>query len=624
MCAGPRFHDGRTLLLGISLGILAYLIRPSSSLLGPRLKPLVAMASPPLVLLCWFVLQRELLFTDRIGQVFYRTTYGDTAWRFNSAILIAFGIAFSFRLFRSSDKRERNYGTICMLAFLPLLLGFKSIGPVGETSSLAYKWDRRVRPAVSEPLSGGKTLSYWASRVSGLAEESEPALESIRAMGPEGVRALIQEFRTGEGAWDKGEERPQSWSVRQHAAEALIRLGPDAQLAVPLMIESLRSSDRAIREQAAAVLGRTGDSSASVVNALIRALEDEDSAYHATKSLARLSEKDPAIIRQLAATAKGSRPKAAYWATVALAEVENVSTIVLPELIECVQRAPKDQRQPAVQAIALCGTNAGSAVPVLIVALKSSEEWTRKCIYIALGRIGPAASNAIPTLRAALTNETYLPARADIARALWRIDSNQIELVSAAVRQCLNERSEVQRNGGVTYDFLSALDLIGEMGPRATRFDADVRRNLDSQDLNIQFNAAWALLRISPDRATPARATLRRLTGLDEYPLEHIGSDEWGKGLSELKRQRESFHLRMAAAGALWQSSEDLKTPLTALISDLVRDWDYFTSMKHPVPETRAAVPALVAIVQDPSRARVHSAAREALRAINGSDGERW
>src|SRR6185369_5101253 len=99
---------------------------------------------------------------------------------------------------------------------------------------------------------------------------------------------------------------------------------------------------------------------------------------------------------------------------------------------------------------------------------------------------------------------------------------------------------QVQREGGVTYDFLSALDLIGEIGPRAATFLPDLQSGLESQDLNIQFNAAWALLRVSAGRAGSAEATLRRLTGIDEYPLEHIGTDEWGKGLSELKRKRES------------------------------------------------------------------------------------
>ena len=42
-----------------------------------------------------------------------------------------------------------------------------------------------------------KSLSYWASRANGLAEESEPATAAIRSMGPEGVQALVRAFQTG-------------------------------------------------------------------------------------------------------------------------------------------------------------------------------------------------------------------------------------------------------------------------------------------------------------------------------------------------------------------------------------------------------------------------------------------
>lgn len=625
ICAGPRLVDGRTFMLLLSLGFLAYALCPSCHWLKPRFKRLAGLALPPAVLLSWFTFQRELLFTDDMSQAFYRSMYGEAAWKLNSAILVAFGIGFSLRAVRTADKCERVYGAFFILAFLPLLFGFSFLRPVGPTSGLRGRFDAWTHPPPAEPSVAGMSLTYWATRVNGLAEESEPAMQAIRSMGPAGINALIRSFRTGEGSWVQGEKRPQSWSVRQHAAEALTKLGPEARSAVPVMLEALRSSDRSIREQAAEALGRMGDDSQPVVAALINALEDEATEYNAMKSLARLGEKNPGIVRQLAATAMGSKSKAAYWATVTLARIGSPSTLVLPGLIEMVQRAPNDQRQPAVQAIALCGTNAAAAIPALMGALKGSQEWTRKCIYIAFGRIGPSASNAIPALQTALTNEIYLPARTDIARALWRVDSTQIDLVSAAIRESLEEgASQLRRDGRIGYDYLSALDLIGEMGSQAATFIPELRSNLSSRDPNIQFNAAWALLRVAPDQAGAAERTLRQLTGIEEYPLEHIGSDEWGKGLSELKRKRESFHLRIAAAGALWQTSGDLKAPLTALISDLLRDWDYFTAMKSVIPETRAAAPALAAIAEDPAHAEVRAAAREALRAICGSAGERW
>jgi len=483
--------------------------------------------------------------------------------------------------------------------------------------------------AQTEPSVGGKPLTYWASRANGLADESEPAMEAIRSMGPEGINALIRAFRTVPANFSQGQRLPQPWSVHQNAADALRKLGPDSRPAVPVMIEYLRASDPIIRHEAADILGTIGDASQAVIDALIRELEDDDNAYYAMKSLARLGETNIGIIQQLAAKAKGPNPKAAYWSTVSLSELGSASSPALSDLIECVRRGPNvlpdDQRQAAVQAIALCGTNAVKAVPALTDALRDSQEWTRKCIYIALGRIGPSASDALPSLQTALTNETYLSARTDIARALWRIDPNQFDLVSAAIKKSLDEGSrELRREGGVPNDFLSALDLIGEIGPKAIQLVPELQKYLESQDPIIQFSAAWALLQVSPNLSNPSEMTLLHLTGLENYPLENIGSDEMGRVLSELKRKRDSFPLRIAAAGALWQKSEKLKPAMTHLIADSVRDWDYFTSMQRVIPEENAAVPALRSILVDSAHTKAHGAAREALRIICGSAGERW
>jgi len=521
--------------------------------------------------------------------------------------------------------RQRIYGGVCIAAFLPLLLWFNSLAPVGPTEGVRYRLDAWQHPPVNEPFANGKSLSYWASRVDGLANESEPALAAIRSMGREGVNALTLGFQTGEGHWKVGEERPQPWQVRERAAAALAKLEAHSAPAVPLMIDSLRSSDRNTREQAAEVLGRAGDVSQPVINALIQTLGDEDTAYHAMNALTRLAEKSPAIIPQLAAITRGPKSKAAYWAMVTLSEIGPESVSVLPELIECVQRGPGESRQPAIQAIALIGPNATQAVPALEAALKDPDTWARKCTYIALGRIGPAASNAVPALRSALTNESYQPSQMDIARSLWRIDRGQLDLVLPAISKSLDDGDkELQQEHRLTYNHLSALDLLGEIGIDAVSFVPRLRQYLNADDSDVQFNAAWSLWRVSPADGPAAQATLRNLIGLENYPLETIGQDDWGRALSDLKRNRESFHPRIAALGALWQMDEKDRPMLAAALADLLRDWDYFSSMKGLSPEDAVAVPAITAIESDPAHVKVRENARVAIRAIMGKSGERW
>ena len=625
MFSGPQFFDGRSILLLSGFGFVAFALSPACRWLNPRLKQRVLLVIPPIILLLWFLFQRELLLSGLRTSSFYRSMWGLSAWKLNSAIFIGFGIAFAVGIVRMNGIRHRIYGIICILSFLPLLAWFNVITPVSPNAGIRYRLDVWMHSPVKEPFADGKSLSYWANRVQDVADTSEPAVAAIRSMGTNGVNALIREFQTGEGYWTVGEQRPQPWSMRQHAAEALIKLGTNSAAAVPLMIDSLKSSDQNTRKQAVEVLGAAKDASPQVIKALIRSLEDEETAYYAMKSLARLAEVDPAIVNQLVVVAQGPRPKAAYWAMVTLSETGQATLPVLQDLIACVQLGPSESRQPAVQAIALIGTNAAQAEPALTAALKGSDEWTRKCIYIALGRIGPSASNALPVLRSALTNESYSPARMDVARALWRIDRAQLDLILPAIKQSLDEGDrQLQREKMLSLDYLSALDLIGEIGAGAASFVPRLQRCLESNDSDIQLNSAWSLWRVSPKDASASKTTLYRLIGLENYPLERIGPDEWGRALSDLKRRRESFHPRFAAFGMLWQMDESAKPELATALADLLRDWDFFTSMKHISPEEVAAVPLLSAIENGPAYVKLHEAARKAKWEILGNAGERW
>ena len=69
---------------------------------------------------------------------------------------------------------------------------------------------------------------------------------------------------------------------------------------------------------------------------------------------------------------------------------------------------------------------------------------------------------------------------------------------------------------------------------------------------------------------------------------------------------------------------EKARPALTAALAELLRDWDFFTSMKGITAEESAAVPLLTAIENDSAHAKVHEAARKAKREILGSAGERW
>jgi HEAT repeat protein len=78
--------------------------------------------------------------------------------------------------------------------------------------------------------------------------------------------------------------------VRLRAAQAVGELTPDAEPAVPALIESLKDEDLEVRYAAAAVLGLIGRKAASAVPALLLALTDEHPQVResASKALGRI------------------------------------------------------------------------------------------------------------------------------------------------------------------------------------------------------------------------------------------------------------------------------------------------------------------------------------------------
>lgn len=97
-----------------------------------------------------------------------------------------------------------------------------------------------------------------------------------------------------------------------------------------------------------------------------------------------------------------------------------------------------------------------------------------------------------------------------------------------------------------------------------------------------------------------------------------------GRALVEPKRKRESFHIRMAAAGALWQTDFEDKDSLRKFTTQLLKEWKHWTSMKAVIPEEQALVPLLNEIIADPNAKEVNPMATTALSDISGSRGERW
>jgi HEAT repeat protein len=128
---------------------------------------------------------------------------------------------------------------------------------------------------------------------------------------------------------------------RLAALRALTRYGPDAEPAMPRLVELLKDKDSEVRWRAAMTLGKIGPAARGTVPALVAALQDED-----------------ALVREHAAEALGD-----------------------------------------------IGPDARDAVPALTTALRDPDARVRRDAVRSLGQIGEAAKAAAPAIRPLLDDK---------------------------------------------------------------------------------------------------------------------------------------------------------------------------------------------------------------------------
>jgi hypothetical protein len=113
------------------------------------------------------------------------------------------------------------------------------------------------------------------------------------------------------------------------------------------------------------------------------------------------------------------------------------------------------------------------------------------------------------------------------------------------------------------------------------------------------------------------------LLGVDNFPLEDFGKGPFS-GLASIKRDRESYHIRAAAAGMLWQIEPGARDVLKPTLMQLLKEWNLWTSMKSIIPEDAALVPVLVEFMKDEKYRELHPVAEEVLDHVMGAKAERW
>jgi endoglucanase len=237
---------------------------------------------------------------------------------------------------------------------------------------------------------------YWKEEVlnalipdEGLAESEQNTLGG--GQGSTGTETIVQEL----SALLKDPE----WTIRKNAAISLADRGPEAEPAMPALVEALSDEEWQVREPAAKALASIGPASQPAVPMLIKALSDEEW-----------------LIRESAAQA--------------LTAIGPSSQPAIPALIEALSDEEWHVRESAAQALGAIGTASQPAIPALTKAL-SDEEWqVREPAMLALAAIAPDDPDVLAALQASL-NDPEDHVRRAAAKALKMIDIANRPLDSA-------------------------------------------------------------------------------------------------------------------------------------------------------------------------------------------------
>lgn len=235
-------------------------------------------------------------------------------------------------------------------------------------------------------------------------------------------------------------------AVREEAALALGRLGPDSEPAVPIILKNLTDDDWQVREGTAIALGQLGLDVGGVYEGLANALDDEMPGVRAksARAIAVFGARDVEVVGKILAMASERDPKMRAASASALGTI------------------PDDAR---------IGTLSQQTVDTLSVLLEDHEEKVREVAAKAIGRHGRSASPYVEQLHKLARFDDSPRVRANAAEAIGKT-SNIPERSIQVLRRVLRDRKSIVVERAVW--------SIGEFGPYAAPAFKQLSKLIDS------------------------------------------------------------------------------------------------------------------------------------------------
>ena len=329
--------------------------------------------------------------------------------------------------------------------------------------------------------------------------------EVAKALAQIGVPAL------GELRQALRDENPR---LRQRAAWALARFGPDARAAVPDLIDALKDTQPAVRAHAAAALGEIGADARAAVERLVAAVRDRS-------------------------------PEVRMQALNALGLIGPDAVAPLAKVLD--EDTDDRVRGDAARVLAFYGKDAKPAIPALIRAARDRNSFVRLAALATLGAVGTDAKEALPVLLEALESKN-LPTQTQAFQSILQVGSRDLPELLKTLRK-INDKAD-----------WAAPFLLPQFGPLARNAIGPLTDALQDRNAGVRMGAAVALGQVGKDAADAlpalgqllqdtnpsvqlaAMSAIRQITGLDQADQQALGlltqqQQQWLKLMQQVEQQ---------------------------------------------------------------------------------------
>jgi HEAT repeat protein len=490
---------------------------------------------------------------------------------------------------------------------------------LGKTGALAIYTVPRLVRALKDPDAGVRQAAAFALGEIGPAawQSAYPALLEVLshdsdslarrsaalALGNLGKLALTDEDNAVPvvcQALEKALADPDA-AVRQNAVWALGRIASKkADAAVSSLCQALADSDSLVRRDAALALAEFGSSAHAAVPALLdRFQQERDSATRKTTLTVLVNlvgPDDQAVAAELRAALEDKDRELARTAGLGLANIGGPGArAAVPALCEALHEGEADVRRQAAAALAHLGPKAAAAVAGLAQALADTDPVVRRNAALALSRIGKKAEPAVPALAKLLAaRDEPDEIRMFAAEALWQISPAVQPAVPVLLQVVKEDPNYRLRQRAILA--LAHLDDPEKAGA-IDAFTAVLSETAPESRL-VRYDAAVVLGILLGPRAPEKTVDVLLEYLRDKNIQTYLGSDAKPSG-----------------------AGREARTPEAILTPNFANDCRYQAALALGRIGPKANRPEIVQLLKEAAEApeaKLHAAAEEALRSIQG------